>query len=335
MWRLSIGHFQEIIVFLKVTVVTMLQHLLLCVGALPIMDTWMSNLPETLTNVPLSMLAIPGSHDSCSYCLNCECELSQDNEAFPALMLLGKFGKLLSARWGRTQDVSLSEQLAAGIRYFDFRVIHREVDGLFYFVHGQFANEVSAELSIIRSFLQEHHKEVVLLDFNHLYCFFKPDSTSLLERTIVKVFGSMLTPRSEHIPSLNDLWSGNFQVVCFLHVQTESPVMWTCETISSPWPNTVVVDKLIAFLNSHPPWVFTIFRNLGFHKFNKCLLHLSEKQDFVGKVPNRLIPSFKSVTSNWLLEHCLGSRCVSKFVKLVSIELRRVSKRNICEVGYF
>nr|CDS17256.1 PLC phosphodiesterase TIM beta alpha barrel domain [Echinococcus granulosus] len=199
------------------------------------------------------MLAIPGSHDSCSYCLNCECELSQDNEAFPALMLLGKFGKLLSARWGRTQDVSLSEQLAAGIRYFDFRVIHREVDGLFYFVHGQFANEVSAELSIIRSFLQEHHKEVVLLDFNHLYCFFKPDSTSLLERTIVKVFGSMLTPRSEHIPSLNDLWSGNFQVVCFLHVQTESPVMWTCETISSPWPNTVVVDKLIAFLNSHPP----------------------------------------------------------------------------------
>ncbi|EUB64366.1 PI-PLC X domain-containing protein [Echinococcus granulosus] len=158
------------------------------------MDTWMSNLPETLTNVPLSMLAIPGSHDSCSYCLNCECELSQDNEAFPALMLLGKFGKLLSARWGRTQDVSLSEQLAAGIRYFDFRVIHREVDGLFYFVHGQFANEVSAELSIIRSFLQEHHKEVVLLDFNHLYCFFKPDSTSLLERTIVKMFNPSITP---------------------------------------------------------------------------------------------------------------------------------------------
>ncbi|VDK32537.1 unnamed protein product [Taenia asiatica] len=217
------------------------------------MDNWMSNLPEALTKVPLSMLAIPGSHDSCSYCINGESELSQDNEAFLALMLLGKFGRVLSARWSRTQDVSLLEQLAAGIRYFDLRVIHREVDGLFYFVHGQFAKEVSTELLSIRSFLQEHPKEVVLLDFNHLYCFFEPDSISLLEKTIVKVFGSMLMPRSERIPSLNDLWGGAFQVICFLHAQTESPVMWTCEKISSPWPNTVDVDSLVAFLNSHPP----------------------------------------------------------------------------------
>ncbi|KAL5110711.1 PI-PLC X domain-containing protein 2 [Taenia crassiceps] len=206
-----------------------------------------------LTKVPLSILAIPGSHDSCSYCINGESELSQDNEAFIVLILLGKFGKVLSARWSRTQDVSLSEQLAAGIRYFDFRVILREVDGLFYFVHGQFAKEVSTELLSIRSFLQEHPKEVVLLDFNHLYSFSNPDSVSLLENTIVKVFSSMLVPRSERIPSLNDLWGGAFQVICFLHAQTESPVMWTCEKISSPWPNTVNVDNLIAFLNSHPP----------------------------------------------------------------------------------
>ncbi|VDM34320.1 unnamed protein product [Hydatigera taeniaeformis] len=255
------------------------------------MDKWMSNLPEDLAKVPLSLLAIPGSHNSCSYCINGESELSQDNEAFLALMLLGKFGKSLSARWGRTQSVGLSEQLAAGIRYFDLRVIRRDIDDLCYFVHGQFAKEVSEELVSIRSFLQEHPKEVVLLDFNHLYSFFTPDSASFLEKTIVgvsnhrvevyaglmtfyvlsfmQVFGSMLFPRSECIPSLNDLWDGAFQVICFLHAQTESPVMWTCEKISSPWPNTVDVDNLILFLNLHPPWVFVTFENLSSYNVTK------------------------------------------------------------------
>lgn len=87
--------------------------------------------------------------------------------------------------------------------------------------------------------------------------------------SFMQVFGSMLMPRSERIPSLNDLWGGAFQVICFLHAQTELPVMWTCEEISSPWPNTVNVDNLIAFLNSHPPWVFMTFQDLSFHEVNK------------------------------------------------------------------
>ena len=207
-----------------------------------------------------------GTHDSCSYCINSECELSEDNDAFPVLVLLGKAGKVISARWCRTQDANLSEQLVAGIRYLDLRVLHRELDGLFYFVHGQFAGEVLKELLLVKSFLQEHPKEVVLLDFNHFYCFFKPDSSALLQEAIVRVsnpfklnkplvqvFGTMLAPRSEQIPSLSELWSGGYQVICFYHKEADSQVMWRPETISSPWPNTVAVEKLIDFLNSHPP----------------------------------------------------------------------------------
>lgn len=102
-------------------------------------------------------------------------------------MLLGNVGKAISARWSRTQDASLLEQLSTGIRYFDLRVIHRCEDSLFYFVHGQYAKEVSEELFHIKSFLQDHPKEVVLLDFNHFYCFFRSESSSLLEGIILSV----------------------------------------------------------------------------------------------------------------------------------------------------
>ncbi|VUZ56801.1 unnamed protein product [Hymenolepis diminuta] len=142
------------------------------------MDKWMSDLSEEVTKIPLSKLAIPGSHDSSSYCIDDKCDLSEDNEAFPILMLLGDLGKVISSRWGRTQDANLSEQLTAGIRYFDLRVMYRQSDGLFYFVHGQFAKTLSTELLAIHSFLQDHPKEVVILDFNHLYCFFHPDALS-------------------------------------------------------------------------------------------------------------------------------------------------------------
>ncbi|VDO16370.1 unnamed protein product [Rodentolepis nana] len=217
------------------------------------MDKWMTNLPEDVTYVPLFKLNIPGSHDSCSYCIDAKCDLSEDNEAFPILRLLGNFGKAISSQWGRTQDANLSEQLSAGIRYFDLRVMRRRSDGLFYFVHGQFAKTLSTELLTIHSFLQDHPKEVVILDFNHLYCFFHPDDLSEFIAVIISVFGSMLAPKSDRIPCLKDLWEKGHQVICLLHEISEYVEMWTPDKISSPWPNTVDLQKLMCFINSHPP----------------------------------------------------------------------------------
>ncbi|VDL20021.1 unnamed protein product [Hymenolepis diminuta] len=201
-----------------------------------------------------------GSHDSSSYCIDDKCDLSEDNEAFPILMLLGDLGKVISSRWGRTQDANLSEQLTAGIRYFDLRVMYRQSDGLFYFVHGQFAKTLSTELLAIHSFLQDHPKEVVILDFNHLYCFFHPDALSEFVASLISVFGPMLAPRSTRIPSLKELWEKGHQVVCLLHEISEYSEMWTPDKISSPWPNTVDLYKLMSFISSHPP-----FRDNQFH----------------------------------------------------------------------
>lgn len=70
---------------------------------------------------------------------------------------------------------------------------------------------------------------------------------------MLQVFETMLAPRSERIPSLDEMWNKGYQVICFYHKETNSPVMWTPESISSPWPNTIAVEKLLVYLKSHPP----------------------------------------------------------------------------------
>ncbi|KAM7537345.1 hypothetical protein Aperf_G00000072238 [Anoplocephala perfoliata] len=215
------------------------------------MDRWMSELSEELAKVPLSKLAIPGSHDSCSYSIDSTRDLSPDNDAYLILIHLGAFGKRISARWGRTQDANLTEQLSAGIRYFDLRVLHRKSDDLFYFVHGQFAKDLLTELFDIRLFLREHPKEVVILDFNHLYCF-QSDALFRFVRYLIEVFETMLAPRSERIPSLKELWENGHQVICLLPAQSESPLIWSGDKITSPWPDMDDVDKLMEFIKLHP-----------------------------------------------------------------------------------
>jgi 1-phosphatidylinositol phosphodiesterase len=96
---------------------------------------WMEHLDDARS---LSSLTIPGSHDS------------------GALYSVGDLA-------GKCQDLSISEQLQAGIRYLDVR-LQASNEGL-YVVHG-FVNEgqsFKTLLSSVTSFLSNHYSETVLL----------------------------------------------------------------------------------------------------------------------------------------------------------------------------
>uniref|UniRef100_A0A0X3Q3X1 PI-PLC X domain-containing protein 3 n=2 Tax=Schistocephalus solidus TaxID=70667 RepID=A0A0X3Q3X1_SCHSO len=230
------------------------------------LKNWMANLEETCVQRPLTLLSIPGSHDSCSYCISDSSLLSPDGDAYQLLKVMGDLGRKLSAKWARAQDANLTEQLTAGLRYFDLRVLQTgsiESDslrvssaaicpGTFYFVHGQFAREVTSELFNVRTFLRENPKEVVILDFNHIYqC---DDASALRLQTSVKqVFPGMLAPHTGSIPSLNELWSTGHQVICIFHCGPCIPEVWPAGCIQSPWPNTTDVDKLFQFLDANGP----------------------------------------------------------------------------------
>ena len=97
------------------------------------LHTWMKSLPSKVRDLPLSMIAIPGTHNSATYALRTDMRFSPDFElnngpmipwynsrAAAPIRKVSPLGHLVSA-WGKCLKQNTYQQLMLGIRYFDFR----------------------------------------------------------------------------------------------------------------------------------------------------------------------------------------------------------------------
>ena len=94
----------------------------------------------------------------------------------------------VAKNWALTQRLTIGEQLRCGVRYLDLRVcasrirereFERELnddgeacnaaDFTFVLCHSLASVPVETALDEVREFLESEQREVVLLDFNHLY----------------------------------------------------------------------------------------------------------------------------------------------------------------------
>ncbi|KAF7250188.1 PI-PLC X domain-containing protein 3, partial [Varanus komodoensis] len=217
---------------------------------------WMATLPEGIHNVPLSNLAIPGSHDSFSFYID---EASPVGPEQPETVqnfvsVFGTVAKKLMRKWLATQTMNFTSQLGAGIRYFDLRISTkpRDPDNELYFAHGLFSAKVNEGLEEISAFLADHHKEVVLLDFNHFYGMQKCHHEKLVQM-LKGTFGSKMCPAIfAHEVCLQYLWEKDYQVLVFYHspVALEVPFLWPGQMMPAPWANTTDPEKLIQFLQA-------------------------------------------------------------------------------------
>jgi len=145
-------------------------------------DRWMQDLKFQIGNVKMSKVKIPASHDSGTYAINDFKSYSIDISSDPTMALIptlvnlfGAYGlnatniKSFVAPWVKTQKCSFADQLTHGLRHFDLRVCYS--GGVFTLCHALNANNVSDELAAIRAWSDKHPKEVISLDFNHLYGF--------------------------------------------------------------------------------------------------------------------------------------------------------------------
>ncbi|CAH1243756.1 PLCXD3 [Branchiostoma lanceolatum] len=235
---------------------------------------WMADLPPNLYNAPLRNLAIPGTHDSASFYLDKTSDLSPGEDPkiksiIDALAKLGQpfeqIGKDVVYNWAVTQNLCFTEQLNNGVRYFDLRVAMGKTDNSLYFVHGLYGSKVQSTLLEIAQWLISHPKEVVLLDFQHLYSI---DGTqidySTLKRLIAilkETFSSKLCPPSI-VPNpvdvtLANLWDNQHQVIARVlysyknEMQQKSAerILWGSNVIDSPWRNTPDINTLMKFLD--------------------------------------------------------------------------------------
>ena len=104
--------------------------------------SWMENALGTIGNRTLARIAMPGSHDAGMY---------YSSTVYPL---------------AETQDMTINQQLYAGIRYFDLRPHWTGSDLEIY--HGPlYAESVQTVLDDVASFMQTNRRELVILKFSH------------------------------------------------------------------------------------------------------------------------------------------------------------------------
>lgn len=142
----------------------------------PLNANWMAQIPNDRI---LNQLIIPGTHDSGTYGITPDSLFSLSSDDVLPLwletisnLLPKSIIRPIVAKWSKTQPDSLTQQLNAGIRYFDMRVCHftngSNIDD-FYLCHTLLGETLSDALTQIQQFALSHPDEIIILDINHIY----------------------------------------------------------------------------------------------------------------------------------------------------------------------
>ena len=152
-------------------------------------------------------------------------------------------------RWSITQDQAIAQQLRAGIRYFDIRLV--AVKGTFRVIHCLLGDRISSVLDTLSTWLESHRGEIVILDFQHFYKFSPADHQELIRLLLTKLDGR-LCPRQQDLSqlTLSHLATTGAQVIIIYDLAVCQPYLWPRCLCPSPWPNTMSVTSLVEDLTT-------------------------------------------------------------------------------------
>ena len=218
---------------------------------------WMACLPEKLTQLPIWSLTLPGSHDSGSYALESKDGISPDKAELRKwwMRVFGFIAYPIVKRWTITQTMNMTQQLEAGIRYFDLRAAPKpsptNLD--LYFVHGLYGPRIVDICRDINSFLNENPQEIVIIHIQHFISATVEQQLHLL-LDIFGIFKQKVCPYNEQTKedaSLDTLWHNGHQVFLFYPGITSitSPYLWPPQYLPNPWANTTNANNLEQFLS--------------------------------------------------------------------------------------
>lgn len=217
------------------------------------LENWMADLPE-MAGLPLTALAIPGTHDSGSYGITPASPWAlTGKDQFGFLTELPGFlqdlvVKPIAAGWGKTQSKTLYQQFTDGIRYVDLRLTN-EPDGTVYLEHGLRADPFSDAVDDIAAFSTTHPRELLVVYVQGIKNF-NPDTHAEVVAQMKAVFGDRMVPRElTTAATLADLWAIDKNVIVVYNnaaVVAADPELWPDATLYRPWPQVASVPALLA-----------------------------------------------------------------------------------------
>ncbi|KAM9835947.1 PI-PLC X domain-containing protein 1-like [Aulostomus maculatus] len=212
---------------------------------------WMSGLPEELLDVPLWNLAIPGSHDSMSFCLDVSSPVLRSESCLLRVLdrLCPCWTRPCVYRWATTQQSVLSDQCDLGIRFLDLRIARKPAGGSkLFFAHGIYTlTTVKDALEELATWLDTHPKEIVILCCSHFSSLTQEDHTHLVD-FILRLYGNKLCS-SQESPTLRSCWSRGQQVIVSYDNQQMAlhhPELWA--EIPYWYADSTDPKKVVAYL---------------------------------------------------------------------------------------
>lgn len=203
-------------------------------------SSWMANNQMKLANKKLTEILLPGTHDSFGYDLSSSTICSSDPNASSSARI-PNFG----LAFAKTQDLSFIDQLNRGIRYFDVRLCLN--NGRVFATHSLITNHTIDELtSGLDTYLAQHPKEVVILDFNHVFGFDSGTLTNYLATFYSKYQRYIVDYRNNTQQStLSEIWGSGRNLVVVLPRDFSwlnangLPWAWPSNSIVSNWSSNV------------------------------------------------------------------------------------------------
>ncbi|CAL8117956.1 unnamed protein product [Orchesella dallaii] len=203
---------------------------------------WMAELGETIGDLPVTSLIIPGTHNSGSW----EKYKGVVSEINP-----------LSA-YEITQEESIYDQLMHGIRYLDVRVSYHSILPINFWVSHELLPQIplTSLLSDVQRFVGETgRKEIVFVDFHRFHSGInRPEIHTQLIHLVDSYLGSFLVPYNQPVGMLtpNQLWNGgNGSRTVFVTypeplIRKQYSFLWP--PFQHSWANTNNISQLEKFL---------------------------------------------------------------------------------------
>ncbi|MAF67638.1 MAG: hypothetical protein CMJ84_18535 [Planctomycetes bacterium] len=205
---------------------------------------WVSEIHEGYPRTRLVDLVLPGTHDSGSHAI------TPDSPPAPGEPEFYKHFSALAAAWARTQEHSLSRQLAGGIRYLDLRVALHE--GELVLVHGLVSRALAGALEEIRCFALAHPREPVLLDFQAMP---RASAHTELDRLLQAHLADQLFEADEPLAewTLGALWESGRNLIAICDhsgFAAHRPAYLTRSVLDSVWTDSCTIDGLLKRLDA-------------------------------------------------------------------------------------
>ncbi|EFC45701.1 predicted protein [Naegleria gruberi] len=243
-------------------------------------NRWMQDLLSKIGNTQITKLKIPATHDSATYNVSSSQEYSSDLQSDPSMTLIPQMIQIFTsyglntqrikqfvAPWFKNQECTIYQQLNQGIRHLDLRVC--KMSGVssselkFVACHGLASVTIANVLRQVKQFLNDNKKEVVTLDFNHLYGFSTQNDHLEFLNMSRSILGSELMINPAHFSTnstLNQILSSP-QRVFFYYSHSTTVInyanaynLFPSWRIDTRWANkqnmNLLKSEIIAELNS-------------------------------------------------------------------------------------